>query len=375
MAYDEVNRETVLFGGTGRTLPALAETWSWNGSTWRQRVVTPVPPARFGHSMVTMTGQGKVLVFGGWDVLGQPLNDLWEWDGRQWVQRMTTVAPPGRSYSGLCHDARRNRVVLFGGDGGTRTGSVIPLQDTWEWDGRWVQAHPTIRPAARWAPSLVYDVARERTVLFGGHDGAFRRFGDTWEWDGVAWIRRAPPRAPQARWAHTSAYHASLEVICLFGGFGDAGEDTRTWVYGPTHRATSLEFGAGCSGPGGVPRLGSVAGERPWLGSDYELEISNLPPSSLGFLFLGFSNTRWGSVPLPFDLTPLGMTGCSLLVEVPILFPFASRGGRTTLSLAISDRPDLLGFQFFDQALVIDPAANPFGATVSNGLASTLGGR
>jgi hypothetical protein len=69
------------------------------------------------------------------------------------------------------------------------------------------------------------------------------------------------------------------------------------------------------------------------------------------------------------------MTGCSLLVEVPILFPFASRGGRTTLSLAISDRPDLLGFQFFDQALVIDPAANPFGATVSNGLASTLGGR
>lgn len=34
--------------------------------------------------------------------------------------------------------------------------------------------------------TLVYDVRRDRAVLFGGHDGT-HVFGETWEWDGARW--------------------------------------------------------------------------------------------------------------------------------------------------------------------------------------------
>jgi hypothetical protein len=32
--------------------------------------------------------------------------------------------------------------------------------------------------------------------------------------------------------------------------------------------------------------------------------------AAVGVLFLGFSDTSWGPVPLPFDLTPFGAAGC-----------------------------------------------------------------
>jgi hypothetical protein len=35
---------------------------------------------------------------------------------------------------------------------------------------------------------MVYDVKRDRTVLFGGNSGG----SDTWEWDGSLWSRMAP---------------------------------------------------------------------------------------------------------------------------------------------------------------------------------------
>jgi hypothetical protein len=38
-------------------------------------------------------------------------------------------------------------------------------------------------PGHRYQPVMVYDRARDRTVLYGGIGGP----GDTWEWDGQRW--------------------------------------------------------------------------------------------------------------------------------------------------------------------------------------------
>jgi hypothetical protein len=80
-------------------------------------------------------------------------------------------------------------------------------------------------------------------------------------------------------------------------------------------------------------------------------------------------------VPLPLDLTPIGMNGCALLTEIPLLFFASGPGGSATWTLPIPTGADLLGFGFFTQSLHLDATANPFGATLSNGVAGTIGGR
>jgi hypothetical protein len=55
----------------------------------------------------------------------------------------------------------------------------------WQWDGeRWTEiALDGSTPGYRYQPVMVYDRARQRTVLYGGIGGA----ADTWEWDGRHW--------------------------------------------------------------------------------------------------------------------------------------------------------------------------------------------
>ena len=85
----------------------------------------------------------------------------------------------------MAYDSNRHRVVLFGG---THLGYVSTLLgDTWEWDGTdWTDATPSRSPSSREGHAMVYDVARQRVVLFGGI-GAEGRLDDVWEWDGREW--------------------------------------------------------------------------------------------------------------------------------------------------------------------------------------------
>ena len=59
----------------------------------------------------------------------------------------------------------------------------------WQWDGtRWTEIPLTgATPGHRYQPVMVYDRARDRTVLIGGIGGP----SDTWEWDGRAWRQKS----------------------------------------------------------------------------------------------------------------------------------------------------------------------------------------
>jgi hypothetical protein len=48
MAYDEVTRNIVLFGGITATQTVLGDTWTWDGTTrtWTQQFPDVSPPAR-----------------------------------------------------------------------------------------------------------------------------------------------------------------------------------------------------------------------------------------------------------------------------------------------------------------------------------------
>jgi hypothetical protein len=140
-------------------------------------------------------------------------------------------------------------------------------------------------------------------------------------------------------------------------------------------QATHATFGAGCPGSAGVPALAAAAGGLPWIGETFHLQLTRLPPGGVAVLLLGSSRTAWGSLALPFDLSPLGMTGCTLLVSGDGLRSVQAGTGTATVPLPICDCPDLVGGTFFSQAIVVDPAANPFGATATNAGMGRIGAR
>jgi len=89
---------------------------------------------------------------------------------------------------------------------------------------------------------------------------------------------------------------------------------------------------------------------------------------------LGFSNTDCSLGPLPFDLGPLGIPGCSARVSVDFVAFVLGSGGFADCRLSIPNNPVLVGVRFYQQALVLDPAAgNAFGAVTSDATAAVVG--
>ncbi|MFN2420547.1 MAG: hypothetical protein ABR527_04120 [Gemmatimonadota bacterium] len=62
--YDSVRRVTLVNGGVGGRI--FGDTWTWDGSIWREHSGVG-PPAPFGHEMVWDPSGGRVLLFGGND--------------------------------------------------------------------------------------------------------------------------------------------------------------------------------------------------------------------------------------------------------------------------------------------------------------------
>jgi hypothetical protein len=178
----------LLFGGIPAVRPGPwpNDTWELQGETWR-RVATEGPIGRGRAAMVYDSKRQQVVLFGGASApSGRDdhqvfLNDTWIWDGERWKQAATS-GPRGRYAHGMVFDERAGVVVLYSG-AAAHTGA--PLNDMWRWDGtRWTEiplTGPT--PGHRYQPVMVYEKARDRTVLYGGIGG----LSDTWEWDGRRW--------------------------------------------------------------------------------------------------------------------------------------------------------------------------------------------
>jgi hypothetical protein len=167
------------------------------------------------------------------------LGDTWEYDGRAW-RRVADEGPAARTFPSIAYDAARGRVLLFGGNrvlfGPTPRSASTLLGDLWEWDGRrWRLLADTQQdaPAPRAESVMTYDSVRERIVLFGGYtispDGRSRRFGDTWEWDGGAW-RQSSLDGPAGRSGSAMVFDPVRRRVLLFGGStGTATDEAWEW--------------------------------------------------------------------------------------------------------------------------------------------------
>jgi hypothetical protein len=132
-------------------------------------------------------------------------------------------------------------------------------------------------------------------------------------------------------------------------------------------------FGAGCAATGGTVPLFEVLGT---LGSGLPatLRVSGVAPGVGTLMWLGDSRTFWSGAPvLPLDLGFLGAPGCSLLAEpIHLVALQADASGIATLPFQVPVLPPALPMTIFGQAVVVDPAANPFGGVFTRGMALHL---
>jgi hypothetical protein len=212
------------------------------------------PDPRQGAGMVYDARRARTVLFGGMAFGTNPRspaapagryasNDTWEWDGQSWQQLHPANRPPPLSEFGMTYDTTRGRTVLFGGyefqppafSEGTRALS----RTVWEWDGEdWHKATPAMSPTARSIPRLVYDTARQETLLIGGGffpQGTSDEYAERhqlWAWNGSFWTAR--PSLPSAggtylSWGNTFGFDEARGTAILFGPFGDSANPVWEW--------------------------------------------------------------------------------------------------------------------------------------------------
>ena len=367
VAFDLLRGKVVLFGGSTATNTGhFADTWEFDGTNWQQLTPANSPTPRNDHAMVYDEARQKVLLFGGHDV-SAVFGDTWQWDGTNWTQLNPVTIPTVRRDFGMVYDKARRKVVMFGGFQGQGLG--VPLNDTWEWDGTdWTRVTTTTSPSARGGFVMAYDIVRQRTTLFSGYPIT----ADTWNYDGKDWALQTSAATPTGRSGHAMVYDFLRSRLVMAGGY-DSAFTNDTWEFSTTAPGAINPIGSGCAGTAGIPALSTTDSALPWVGTTLPLEVAAVPAAAPLTLLIGASKQSWGSIPLPFNLSSLGMTGCTLQTSIDVTVPMANGGGLGTLALPIPVNFGLVGQQLYIQTFVIDIGGNPGNATLSNGLALLFG--
>jgi len=298
--------------------------------------------------------------------------ETWEWNGTSWAQR-GTGGPVPRSDHRMVYDPARQVVVLYGGISLSNTS----LNDTWEWNGvYWLERFGITSPNVQSRGALDYDSTRQRVVLHGGYTVNGSETGAVYEFDGTGWLLRTAPSAPSSVHSHSMAYDPAAARFVLFGGLTSGTfQRTRTLSFVTGFVASSAPHGAGCAGPNGVPTLLPVGSSRPVLGTTFQARFAALPNSPLALVFatIGFQDQAWNGQPLPYDLSALGLVGCSLRMDPVTTVVLSNTGGVANWSIAVPLGAGLDGQQFFVQGAVLTAGWNPAGAVLSDSRRGVLG--
>jgi hypothetical protein len=187
MAFDAALGKVVLFSG----FSAPNDTWTWDGTTWLQLHPPVSPPARSGAGIAYDELHRVAVLFGGSDPSNtfKDFSDTWTFDGTTWTNRTLVGSPAARYDLRLAYDGQTRSVVLWGGQNDQ---TQTAFTDTWTWDGsQWSQLNPPSSPPSLFTPGFAYDAARSQVVLFGSSGGdQAGPISQTWTWDGRTWTRR-----------------------------------------------------------------------------------------------------------------------------------------------------------------------------------------
>lgn len=136
-------------------------------------------------------------------------------------------------------------------------------------------------------------------------------------------------------------------------------------------------FGRSCIRKGHTDPFAAAISSYAYLGSTLRCSAIG-PDTSFGFLILGASDKFFGPLPLPIDLTPFGAPGCSFYVSMDQVLPvvmtkhplFGDSDG--SFALPLPTAATLAGARIYTQWWFLDPQANAFGSTTTNGASIAL---
>lgn len=131
---------------------------------------------------------------------------------------------------------------------------------------------------------------------------------------------------------------------------------------GPT--CTYVGFANGCAGSRQASRL--VPTETPRLGQWHGVRVFDLPLGAAVLVF-GFQRTA----PTPLD--PIGLPGCTQHVRADAAVLLTGQDEQAVNWLRVPYDLALVGVQFHNQAIVLDPPANAAGAVVSAAATGVIG--
>jgi hypothetical protein len=135
---------------------------------------------------------------------------------------------------------------------------------------------------------------------------------------------------------------------------------------------TSYGQSCGPFGPGSYVHVASTARNPcgPYYSEWVDLGVRGAVASSVGSLAIGFSNTSWFGIPLPFALT--NWPGCFLYTDMITFVNFGTDAlGRGNVPVLIPFDRSLADLSFYTQCFVVTPFPT---LQISNGIATRIGG-
>lgn len=219
------------------------------------------PPRGSGLAMVYEPSSERLFLYGG--SAGEVLSDTtWAYDpvANTWTElEPSGTLPPPLDGSSMAYDPNTQRLILFGGFDRFAThaaGGWIPhnTNDTWAYDpvaNTWTELRPAgTVPPPRLFPTMAYDPAAQKMILFGGEvdvaevseqelesEHCFLDVNDTWAYDPIAnsWTELQPEGAlPPVRAGHQMVHDSSTGLMIMFGGGQNGGGVFNdTWAYDP----------------------------------------------------------------------------------------------------------------------------------------------
>lgn len=332
---DPPNDRMVLYGGLGGpdVDQDFSDAWSLDlaSTTWTELSPTgTMPTPRDFPNGVYDLGSRRLVFYSARDSVGGTVADAvgaLNLDGAP-AWSVLGPAPPNRAHGASAYDPVGGRLLLFGGYNG-----AAELGDTWQFSlstMNWSQlGFGGSTPGARTGHTVIYDVTRNRLVLYGGHQGV-AAYGDVWELTlggTPAWNPLSPSGTPPAdRTNHTAVYDSRHDRMIVYGGQTPGGAPfADAWAFDLATSTWSL-LDDGTSGPSARAQHTAVYDDA----QDRMVVFSGFGQNAdLWALSLSGSPT-WSPL-FPGGLPPDARYGCAAgydtTTDAMVLFGGASTGG------------------------------------------------
>jgi hypothetical protein len=265
MAYDIEDDAIVIFGGyTYWDSMDQGDTWVYWRSTGEWECMNPTisPTPRRGSKMVYDAANDRMVLFGGYSALPWKYYDetwTYDLDRNRWSLVETPVAPEARYSHSMVYDSHNGRTILFGGQ---RQDNPYRLNDTWTFEtesGTWTHIQTDIAPSPRHGTMSCFDDVNGVMVLFGGYiDVSPYREDDTWELNvsSMTWTEKSPTTSPSERYSGMMANLPGTGRSLLFGGRTSSSPyyPTAVWWYNSSTTTWTrvVEFGPAGRTEGGI---------------------------------------------------------------------------------------------------------------------------